>query len=253
LRWCATCGRRRRRPGDRRSGWNRRAAIEHLDRRCLQLLREDGADRAQSISIPDDTDLPLIVQLELPADDRRGRSRRLPTRSVIDPGTPPARFARLLAEHGAFDRTELATPGDTRRAKQMLDLREAAPTGANRRVGDAKRLDSRIDKTAGDIVVPFEHFEDMLAIYRKGYEERGLNYAIWGHISDGNVHPNVIPRTYEDVVAGREAILEFGREAWRGAAVRWPSMVSAAARSSTDCCDCFTATPASKRCGRSNA
>jgi D-lactate dehydrogenase (cytochrome) len=73
-------------------------------------------------------------------------------------------------------------------------------------------VDPRIDKTAGDMVVPFDRFEDMLAIYREGYERRGLDYAIWGHISDGNVHPNVIPRSYEDVVAGREAILEFGRE-----------------------------------------
>ena len=126
------------------------------------------------------------------------------------------RFARLLAKHDAFDRTELAMPGDARRMQQMLALREAAPIGVNRRVGDAKRLvDARIDKTAGDMVVPFDRFEDLLAIYRDGYERRGLDYAIWGHISDGNVHPNVIPRTYADVVSGREAILEFGREAIR--------------------------------------
>ena len=98
----------------------------------------------------------------------------------------------------------------------MLALRESAPVGVNRRVGDAKRLvDARIDKTAGDMIVPFDRFEEMMAIYREGYERRGLDYAIWGHISDGNVHPNVIPRSYADVVAGREAILEFGREAIR--------------------------------------
>ena len=65
------------------------------------------------------------------------------------------------------------------------------------------------------MIVPFDRFEDMMAIYREGYERRGLDYAIWGHISDGNVHPNVIPRSYADVVLGREAILEFGREAIR--------------------------------------
>jgi len=42
-----------------------------------------------------------------------------------------------------------------------------------------------------------------------------LDCAIWGHVSDGNVHPNVIPKSYDDVLAGREAILEFGREAAR--------------------------------------
>jgi D-lactate dehydrogenase (cytochrome) len=38
---------------------------------------------------------------------------------------------------------------------------------------------------------------------------------VWGHISDGNVHPNVIPRSLGDVVRGKEAILEFGREVAR--------------------------------------
>ena len=61
------------------------------------------------------------------------------------------------------------------------------------------------------MIVPFDRFGEMMAIYRDGYNRRGLDFAIWGHISDGNVHPNVIPRTYDDVVAGREVILEFGR------------------------------------------
>ena len=61
------------------------------------------------------------------------------------------------------------------------------------------------------MIVPFDRFGEMMQIYRDGYNRRGLDFAIWGHISDGNVHPNVIPRTYDDVVAGREAILEFGR------------------------------------------
>ena len=192
------------------------AAIEHLDRRCLAILREDGADRAQSIAVPPGTDLLLIVQLELPAGTTPGGAFD-DIAAALEPSgadTPVGRFARLLARHNAFDHTELAMPGDTHRAQQMLALRESAPIGVNRRVGDAKRLvDSRIDKTAGDMVVPFDRFEDMLAIYHEGYERRGLDYAIWGHISDGNVHPNVIPKSYADVLAGREAILAFGREA----------------------------------------
>ena len=192
------------------------AAIEHLDWRCLDVLREDGADRAQSIAIPDDAAMLLIVQLELPAGTAPARAYDDIAEALGPSGadSPIGRFARLLHRHDAFDLTELAMPGDLHRAQQMLALREAAPVGVNRRVGDANRLvDSRIDKTAGDMVVPFDRFEDMLAIYREGYERRGLDYAIWGHISDGNVHPNVIPKTYADVLAGRDAILEFGRAA----------------------------------------
>ena len=191
------------------------AAIEHLDRRCLEVLREDGVDRAQSIAIPPATALLLLVQLELPAGTTGAAVYDEVANALEDdaPDRPITRFCRMLAGHGVLEPTELAAPGDTRRAQQFLMLREGAPVGVNRRVGDARRrIDDRIDKTAADMIVPFDRFDDMMAMYRDGYTRRGLDYAIWGHISDGNVHPNVIPRSYADVAAGREAILEFGRE-----------------------------------------
>jgi len=194
------------------------AAIEHLDRRCLEIIREDGVDRAQHVGIPDGTDMLLIVQLELEPDldPANAYDQIASALSPEAPATCLTRFCQVLEAHGLMDRAELALPGDPRRAQQILAVREGAPTGVNRRVGEAKRLvDARIQKTAADMIVPFERFADMMAIYRDGYERRGLDYAIWGHISDGNVHPNVIPRSYEDVAAGRDAILEFGHEVVR--------------------------------------
>jgi D-lactate dehydrogenase (cytochrome) len=194
------------------------AAIEHLDRRCLEILREDGVDRAQSIRIPAPSEMLLLVQLELPA-GTSGASAYVEIGGALEPGSPDmplTRVCRLLDRHGVLADTEIALPGEARRAQQMLLLREGAPAGVNRRVGDARRqIDPRIDKTAADMIVPFDRFEEMMHVYRSGYERRGLDYAIWGHISDGNVHPNVIPRSYADVEAGRDAILEFGREVVR--------------------------------------
>ena len=115
-----------------------------------------------------------------------------------------------------LERTELALPGDRRRAAELLAVREAVPAGVNQRISTAKRtIDDRIEKTAGDMVVPFERCGEMMDIYRRGFESRGLDYAIWGHLSDGNVHPNVIARSYDDVVKGKEAMLEFGRHVAR--------------------------------------
>ena len=123
---------------------------------------------------------------------------------------PPARRAGVLAD------TELALPGDRRRAADLLAVREAVPAGVNQRIGTAKRtIDARIEKTAGDMVVPFDRCAEMMDVYRHGFESRGLDYAIWGHFSDGNVHPNVIPRSFDDVVKGKEAMLEFGRHVAR--------------------------------------
>ena len=193
------------------------AAIEYLDRRCLTILDEDGVARLQQVNIPRDTALLLLVQLEFAAnmtvtqlyEDVAGAMNDGSDSSI-------SRFCRRLWAYGALDRAQVAAPGDVRRTQQFLALREGAPIGVNRRVGEARRLaDARIDKTAADMIVPFDRFADMMVMYREGYERRGLDYAIWGHISDGNVHPNVIPRSHADVLRGREAILEFGREVVR--------------------------------------
>jgi D-lactate dehydrogenase (cytochrome) len=59
--------------------------------------------------------------------------------------------------------------------------------------------------------VPSLSIEKALALYRDAFECRGLQYAIWGHISDGNLHPNLIPRSLDDVEKGRDALREMAR------------------------------------------
>lgn len=194
------------------------AAIESLDRRCLEILREDGVDKRTEIAVAADTEVALLIQLELPAgmDASRAFDEIGAALGSDPPDTPLVRFCRLLDRHGLLDDTELAMPGDQRRAEQLFAFREGVPAGVNRRVGDAKRLvNARIEKTAADMIVPFDHFAEMMEVYRDGFRRRGLDFAIWGHISDGNVHPNAIPKSYADVVAGKEAVFEFGREAVR--------------------------------------
>jgi D-lactate dehydrogenase (cytochrome) len=194
------------------------AAIESMDRRCIEILLEDGVGAREHVTVPSNSQMALLVQLELAADVRAEAAYDQIAAALTSaaPDTPLVRFCRLLGSAGVLGTTELAMPGDLRRAEQLLRVREAVPLGVNHRVGLAKHtIDERIAKTAADMVVPFEHFAEMSAIYRNGFERRGLDYAIWGHVSDGNVHPNVIPRSYEEVERGREAILEFGREVAR--------------------------------------
>jgi D-lactate dehydrogenase (cytochrome) len=194
------------------------AAIEHMDRRCLEILQEDGATRRHEVQFPFGTALALLVQLELPPGTREADAfAEIESSLEADaPDTPLARVCRLLNAHGVFDDTEMALPGNARRADQLIALREAVPAGVNQRVGRAQlEIDPRIAKTAADMIVPFERFGEMMAIYRDGFASRGLDFAVWGHISDGNVHPNVLPRAYADVERGKEAILYFGQEVAR--------------------------------------
>ena len=191
------------------------SAIEHMDARSLAIIGEDGIDRVNGVEVPDGTSIALLVTLELPpgtnteqAYDEIGRAR-LPEA----PDTPLVRFTAMLAEAGVLDDVEIAVPGDQTRAAQLLAVREGVPAAVNARVGRAKHArDGRIEKTAADMIVPFPMLERLLARYDDEFGRRGLDVAVWGHISDGNVHPNVIPRSYEDVESGKAAILSLARE-----------------------------------------
>ncbi len=181
------------------------AAIESLDRRSLELLREEGADRAQGLPLPDRTQAALVVQLELapgvdPEDDAED--------------SPLARFARLVSAHASADELLLALPGDTRLRSRIEALREAVPEAVNRRVGEAQRTrDARVHKVASDMIVPFEALSAFLDSTHAVFARRGLDHAVWGHVSDGNLHANLIPRGMDDVHAGEQALLELGARA----------------------------------------
>jgi D-lactate dehydrogenase (cytochrome) len=193
------------------------AAIESLDARCLALLREDGQDRAQQVRLDPAAGTALLVELELPQ-GTTAEVARAQLASAHESGSdgPLVRLVRILEAAGAVDDLELALPGDLRRARQFFALREAVPEAVNRRVGDVQRtLDARVHKTAGDMIVPFAALPAMLARYREAFSSRALDHAIWGHISDGNLHANVIPRSYADVEQGYAALRELGQEALR--------------------------------------
>lgn len=166
------------------------AGIEYVGADALAVL-DDEAFRRAGVPRPDERLVLLFVQFE---------------GSVV-------RLAEVLREFHADGTVSVVMPGDDRGAERLFELREAVPTAVNRRVAEAKtRVHPDIEKTAADMIVPFDRLADSLALYHHAFNRRGLPQAIWGHFSDGNLHPNVLPRSLDDVVAGREAILEIGRE-----------------------------------------
>ena len=193
------------------------AAIEHVDRRCLTLLAEAGIDRLHRVRIPGTAALALLVTLELPPGTTAAAAYdQLGGAHEGSGDAPLARLSRELDAAGALDDAQIAMPGETRRIAQLLALREAVPAAVNARIARAQRtIDSRIAKTAADVIVPFDRLEELLAFCAAEFEHRRLDAATWGHISDGNLHPNVIPCTIRELESGREAILAIGREAIR--------------------------------------
>jgi D-lactate dehydrogenase (cytochrome) len=194
------------------------SAIEHMDHRCLALARADGVDRRTGVAWPPDTAMALLVTLELPPATTAAQAfdeiaRAGDTDAVA---TPLGRFCRALVAAGVAAEAQIAVPGEQARTAQLLAFREEVPASVNRRIGRAKQdLDPRIEKTAADAIVPFDRLEELLTLYERAFAGRGLDFAIWGHVSDGNLHPNVLARSFAEVEAGRAAILDVGRDVIR--------------------------------------
>lgn len=168
-------------------------AIEWFDGRCASLLREDGVDRAHGIRLPPEVDAVLLFTVDLSGD----------AGDAID------RLARLLG--GDAPRLDVALPGERAKAERFAAMREAVPLAVNHRVRDARLRDPRVTKAAGDFIVPWARFPESLRRYAAELASRGLDHAVWGHVSDGNVHPNAIPRDGREVAAAHEALLACAR------------------------------------------
>ena len=167
------------------------SAVELVDDRALQAMPEEAFTRARLPRPPFGATL-LVVQIESADDD-----------------TTLAALHDVVERCGIAGDLHLAAPDDDRGATRLFELREAAPRAVNALVAAAKHTDPRIEKTAGDMVVPFARLAESIDLYRRTFARHELDYALWGHASDGNLHPNVIPRSFQDVERGREAIVEI--------------------------------------------
>jgi D-lactate dehydrogenase (cytochrome) len=171
------------------------SVIEYMDARALRVVPDEAFVRA-GVTRPGGSSVLLMAQIEIESDDE----------------ATLARLQDVLDSCGITDEATLALPGDARGAQKLFELREAVPASVNALVAAAKAsAHPDIEKTAGDMVVPFSRLAESLALYRQAFESRGLDYAIWGHVSDGNLHPNLIPRSLDDMNRGRDAIFEIAR------------------------------------------
>ena len=187
------------------------SAIEYMDQRCLALLREDGVDARLGIGLDPSAAMALLIAVDLApdasADDAYAQL------SGEAPG-PLAALAARLAVHAALDDALVAMPGDLAAAERLAALREAVPVAVNQRVGQAARTaDARISKTAADVIVPVDRLGELLARIEDAYAREGLDGAVWGHISDGNLHPNVMPRSFDEFTTGRNLVMRIGEAA----------------------------------------
>ena len=171
------------------------AAIEFMDSRALAVVPDEAISHA-GVRRPVGAAVLLLVQIEVA--DREDEAVQ--------------QMDAVLDACGVHADPQVALPGDERGMAHLFELREAVPAAVNALIATAKtRVHPDIEKMAGDLIVPFDRLEESLALYRQTFERYGLEYALWGHVSDGNMHPNIVPRSLADVDRGKAAILEIAR------------------------------------------
>lgn len=194
-------------------------AIESLDGQCLELLRRCGAARRSRVEIPEEAAGALLFELELPdplSDElAQDQLAAFMERSTDVPDVALTRLCAILGRHDALDRLHLALPQDEKRRRDLTQLREATPTRVSEILAERSREQPGLHKVGGDMIVPFVRLPEMVEAYETAFAKRSLEFAIWGHVSDGNLHANALPRNRAEMELGLRALLELGDEAIR--------------------------------------
>lgn len=121
-----------------------------------------------------------------------------------DPDDVMMAWAELMEEKGSLEDWSAFTDRD--REKLRL-FRHSLPESVNelvRRRG--------VGKMGMDLAVPDNRLEDIMEIYRKAAEDNGLEYVLFGHIGDNNLHMNFLPRDGEELEKVKGIYFETARK-----------------------------------------
>lgn len=175
------------------------AAIEYFDGDALDILRNQRSNHPAFSALPPVPDgAAAAVCVELHDSDRENIQRRL-----FDLGD------RLKAAGGREEDTQVARTATDVAALKFF--RHAVPESVNMLIAQRRKIDPVITKLGTDMAVPDERLEDVVALYRQGLAETGLQSAVWGHVGNNHLHVNILPRSGDDYRRGKELYADWAR------------------------------------------
>ncbi len=176
-------------------------ALEYMDAPSLRLLRayREAAGEASGVpQIPDTARAVLYVEASFDADE--------------DVDAFVAALERPLAACGiAMD--DVWAGFEPQELQAMKKFRHALPERINALVSERKRELPQLTKIGTDMAVGPQALARMMAAYREGLEAERLEHYIFGHIGNGHVHVNIVPRSADEMARGKALYREFARTA----------------------------------------
>ncbi len=189
-------------------------SIEYFDDRCLSLLREQNKLSEYAIVVPEHTTSCLLFEQELESgmSDEEIVDRLVAASEGRGGNDALGALMAILTQYEVMETAELAMPSDTRRKTQLAAVREAIPLAISDWLVQQQRNHPEVHKAGGDMIVPFASFGDMLERYYEIFGQEQVDVAVFGHISDGNVHPNALPRDAKDMKGAKLALMALAAE-----------------------------------------
>lgn len=177
----------------------RAAAIEFMDHRALDLLREEKRSNPAFKDLPDlANDWHTGIYVEYHGDEE----------SVME---QVENLATLLEGcDGDPDATWMASTH--REIEQFKEFRHAIPEAVNLMIDERRRSVPDLTKLGTDLAVPDDALEWVMALYRQGLTDSALEAVSFGHIGNNHVHVNIIPRDVAEYARGKELYLDWARQ-----------------------------------------
>ena len=175
-------------------------AIEFMDQTTLECIREYKAVTSRLRAIPDwDTRLAAAVHMEI----HGNRTEEVEALSEW--------LLETAAECDSDPNTTWAFYGEIEIERLRL-FRHAAPESVNHLIDKARQVDSRIAKLGTDMRLRNGSLSEMLEMYGKDLQARGLKAAIFGHAADKHFHVNILPQDYQQFDEGRALMEDWAKK-----------------------------------------
>jgi D-lactate dehydrogenase (cytochrome) len=185
----------------KQSGVIRPVALEYMDSRSLDLLRQYKAEQSQSSGVPEipqGTGGVLYLELRYDAEEE--------LEGIYES------LAAILAQYD-IDIEATWAGFSSKDLEAMKRFRHALPERINSIIASRKKELPTLTKIGTDMAVPDEALSEILRLYHSSLNSAGLEYCIFGHIGSGHLHVNILPHTEREKQKGLELYSLFAERA----------------------------------------
>jgi D-lactate dehydrogenase (cytochrome) len=118
------------------------------------------------------------------------------------------KLMELSLEYYSDDESTWALSGEEE-IEKIRNFRHAAPESINMELETLSKKEKSIVKLSTDIIINNQPFREIINMYKNDAKEKGLTLAIFGHVKGNHVHVNILPRTYNEYLEGKNLIQKW--------------------------------------------